>query len=177
LIRRVRRVEVKRDAAENIGTLARRPALLAALLSVCFVAACGGGGGDAVTAPPPPPPDPYVVAAGTYALLSVNGSLGLPVSIVYTTPAPGGRLDITSGSMVLRADKTFKEVFRFTDVPASGASRADSDVTTGTFTLGGGVIAFSTPDPPNPAHTWSGTLDASGTISYNDQGFQAVYKK
>ena len=115
-----------------------------------------------------------MAAAGSYGLTSVNGSLGLPASITYTSPAPGGRLDITSGAMVLRTDKTFTETFRFTVVPVSGASSPDSDITTGTFSLSGTSIVFSIPDPPNPNHTWSGTLDANGNIAYNDQGFQAA---
>lgn len=150
-----------------------------ALAAAVLLAACGGGGGDAgITGPAQPPKiDPYVAAAGSYALTSVNGSVALPGSVFYTTPAPGGRLDISSGSMVLRADKSFTETFNFTNIPVTGASTIDADVTTGTFVLTSGSIVFTINDPTSGLHSWSGTLDAGGTISYNDQGFLAVYKK
>lgn len=150
---------------------------------VCFLAACGGGGGgggSSITDPTPTPsptptpaPDPYAAAAGTYLLISFNGSVGLPASVTYTQPAPGGRLDVTSGAMVLRSDKSFTETIRFTNVPAGGAAVADSDLTTGTFTLSGTTIVFSIAGP----YSWSGTLDASGNIAYNDQGYQNAFKK
>ncbi|MBA3646169.1 MAG: hypothetical protein H0W63_08310 [Gemmatimonadaceae bacterium] len=107
----------------------------------------------------------------------MNGSLGLPASLPYSTPAPGGRIDITSGTMVLRADKTFTETFVFTNVPISGAPAPDTDVTSGTFSLSNGTIMFTTQDPLTGSHSWSGTLDATSTISYNDLGFLAVYKR
>lgn len=140
-----------------------------------MLAACGGGG-DSITGPtptPPPPPDPYVTAAGTYLLTSFNGSLGLPTSVTYSLPAPGGRLDITSGAMVLRSDKSFTETIRFMNVPSGGAAAPDSDITTGTFTLTGTTIAFSIAGP----YSWSGTLDANGNLTYNDQGYQNAFKK
>ncbi len=79
--------------------------------------------------------------------------------------------------MVLRADKTFTETFVFTNVPNTGAPNADTDVTTGTFVLAPGTITFTVQDPSTGSHSWSGTLDASSTISYNDLGFLAVYKR
>ncbi len=153
----------------------RAPWRLLAALSLPLLAACGGGGGgDGATGPVPV--DPYVAAAGTYSLMSVNGSAGLPASVFYSVPAPGGRIDINSGSMVLRVDKTFTETFNFVVIPTTGASSTDSDITVGTFALANGAITFNSVDPSG-SHTWSGTLDVSATISYNDQGFLAVYKK
>ncbi len=155
----------------------RAPWRLLAALSLPLLAACGGaGGGDGATGPGPVPVDPYVAAAGSYSLVSVNGSPGLPASVFYSVPAPGGRIDINSGSMVLRVDKTFTETFNFLVVPTTGASSTDSDITVGTFALSNGAITFNSVDPSG-SHTWSGTLDISATISYNDQGFLAVYKK
>lgn len=150
--------------------------LLFLAAAVAASQACGGGSGDGSTSTPTAPLDPITLASGSYALLRVNGST-LPAEMQYTTPSPGGRIDINSGTMVLRKDLTFTETFNFTNTPSGGTPTNDSDVTAGTFTLDNGTLTFSTPDPPNPNHTWTGTLDATGTISYNDQGFVAVYKK
>ena len=135
-----------------------------------FAAACGGGGdkaADEITGPPPP-----AAVTLSFTLQQVNGQT-LPASFQTAE----GVLVITSGSMVLRPELTFSESILY-NLTAPGASAvADTAITTGTYAQTGTDIVFTVPPSGSEGTiTFSGTV-VGNTLTYNDAGFVAVYRR
>ena len=134
-----------------------------------FAAACGGGGdkaGGEVTGPPP------AAVALSFTLQQVNGQ-----TLPATFQTAEGVLVITSGALVLRPELTFSESILY-NLTAPGASAvADTAITTGTYAQTGTDIVFTVPPSGSEAGiTFSGTV-AGNTLTYNDAGFVAVYRR
>lgn len=133
--------------------------------------ACGGGGGDKsggdVTGP-----GPVVPVNLTFSLQQVNGQ-----NVPATFQPTDGKLVITSGTMLLRTDKTFAESMVYTFTPTGGAAQPDTAITTGTYVQTGAEVVFTVPPAgTDPMHTFPGTISGN-TLSYNDAGFVAVYQR
>lgn len=137
-------------------------------LAMCAMLACGGGdksGGDNVTGPVAP-------VNLTFSLQQVNGQ-----NVPATFQPTDGKLVITSGTMLLRTDKTFSESMVYTFTPTGGAAQPDTATTTGTYAQTGADIVFTVPPAgTDPMYTFPGTISGN-TLSYNDAGFVAVYQR
>ena len=138
---------------------------VAAFVIVASVA-CGGGGtgGDATVTGPPP------ATNLSFNLQQVNGQ-NLPA----TFQPVDGKLVITSGTMLLRTDKSFAENIIYTFTATGAASAVDTAVTLGTYVQTGSDLKFTVPPAGSDAGSvFSGTVSGN-TLSYNDAGFVAVY--
>jgi hypothetical protein len=110
---------------------------------------------------------------GTYNLLTVNAVA--PPASVYQ--GPEGRVDITGGSMVLRADKSYTETITFRVQPTGGPAVNDQAIENGTYVQNGQTIQFTVPaQAGEPAFSYQGTVN-SGTLSYTFEGTALVYRK
>lgn len=134
-------------------------ALAAALVVPALLSGCGDDG----------PTTPSVV--GTYTLQQVNGS-NVPGVLFEDADL---RLEIIGGSLTLTAAKSYSEpiTFRFTD-KATGDSQTGSETDTGTYSVSGSTIAFTSSDPD--VGRYSGTV-SGGTITYSLEGFTATYRR
>ena len=147
----------------------RRLAL--ALVAVVGLAACGGGGATAPVAEPPvvpvtPPTPPEV---GTYALQSMDGA---SVPAVYFLGADF-RFDVTAGSVVLRADRTFRIALTIRFVGVEGTTETpDQEVETGTYDVSGSTVTLHSA----AGDTLTASL-ASPQLSLRMDGFTFVYRK
>jgi hypothetical protein len=126
-----------------------RKSLLAAL--VFTLVACGG---DKATGPQ--------TVTGSYTLRSVNG--GNPPSTVYQDGRQ--KLDVTDGTIVLNADKTWKGTLgaRITDLTTGQVvDMPGLQLNGGTYTLNGSTITL---DDPSDELTFTGTA-TNGTLNMN----------
>ena len=105
--------------------------LIALLLSLVLLA-CGD------SPPPLEPPEDY---AGTYEMIAINGA---PLPFLLLEDDDGDTVEVISGAVVLRADQSFEDraMLRFTE--AGVALPDEADVITGTFTVTGGRVRFTT---------------------------------
>ena len=143
-----------------------RSVVVAALTAT---AACGSDG--ALT---PPPTEENIV--GLYDLRSVNGSLPYPVGgdatkVVY----------IVSGSMDVRADKTFTDVLTTRiNYTAGGDPEFQTSSTSGTYVfLGRNLeLVYVISRPQLPDTTVYDTVVVTGTQVFQDEGsLQLRYRK
>ncbi|HEV2147322.1 MAG TPA: hypothetical protein VGR37_07950 [Longimicrobiaceae bacterium] len=119
------------------------------------------------------PTDARARVAGTYELQDVNGS-SLPATIAV---APEGRLEITSGTMVLRADESYTETVRLRIIFNDGQTETESFIENGTYSMTGGTITFTVP-PSLGEEGFSYTGEVSGrTLTYTAQGLTATYRR
>lgn len=153
-------------------TIRKRVGFGSLMIAFSVLAACGGGdssGGGDVTGPGPGPVVPVNLS---FNLQQVNGQ-GLPATFQPTD----GKLVISSGTMLLRADKTFSESMIYTFTPTGGATQPDTAITTGTYAQTGSDLVFTVPPAgADPLYTFAGTVSGN-TLSYNDAGFMAVYQR
>lgn len=140
------------------------------LITYCIFAltACGGGGDGSnpeVIGPPPP-------VNLSFALNQVNGQ-NLPA----TFQTPDGLLVINLGSMQMKPDRTFSESITYNFTVPGGSAVLDTAITAGGYAQTGESIVFSVPaSGGEAAYTFEGTLVGT-TLTYNDNGFVAVYKR
>jgi hypothetical protein len=134
----------------------------AALLSVSAAAlACGDVG----------PTDPYTAIAGPFILHSVDGQT-IPAELAT---GPEGTITVTTGSLTLRSDRTFREIWTVTLTPASGPPQHGALVESGTYELDGQTIVFTLPVAPGRGETTiPGTIRAD-TLTYTIDGRVVVY--
>lgn len=147
-------------------TIRRKARYCIATFAAAAAIGCGGGGasGDGTVTGPPP------ATNLSFNLQQVNGQ-NLPA----TFQPPDGKLVITSGTMLLRTDKSFTENIIFTFTPTGAAAAADTAVTVGTYVQSGSAVTFTVPPAGTDAGSvFSGTISGN-TLSYNDAGFAAVY--
>lgn len=134
-------------------------------LAVLGLAACGGSDSTA--------PDPGQAAVGSYTLSQVNGT-NVPM-VYYQNTA--GHVDITSGTISLRADHSFTETVNITTVYTSGGSQPTTAVTNGTFSVTGTQVTFTVPaQGTDPAFSYTGAV-AAGVVSYTYEGDSFKYQK
>jgi hypothetical protein len=146
--------------------LIRRRAGFAAFLSVATLA-CGSSYSTG------PQDNPYTLAAGSYTLVSLNGR-ALPATVFQDATV---RIDITSATLVMRADRTFTETLDGQIFQGTAQPQPEHQVHNGTYTLTGTTAAFSVVAAGGfPAFSFSGTL--SGTVlTYTDENATYRYEK
>jgi hypothetical protein len=107
---------------------------------------------------------------GTYALLTVNGNT-LPFLLQETTAQ---KVELISGSIVLRANGTFDDVLNYRITPTGGAAAAEVDLITGTFLKSASILMFS------PSEGQGGGYEVSivtGGLSTRINTFTLIYQK
>ena len=145
--------------------LIRRHARIATAFLALAAIACGG---DSTA----PQVDVYAQAAGTYALVSLNGR-ALPATVFQDATI---RTDITSASLTLRADRTFTETIDAVNIQGT-SQQPERQVHNGTFTLTGTAAAFTVPSAGGfPAFSFSGTLTGN-VLTYTDENATYRYEK
>jgi hypothetical protein len=137
----------------------------AALLAITLLA-CGGDD------PSAPPESPYHLAAGSYALVSLDGD-PLPATIFQEGTL---RVDITAATLVLRSDRTFTETLDALNIDGT-TQEPERQVHDGTYTITNATAAFVVPAVGGfPAFTFSGTL--TGTVlTYTDDNATYRYER
>lgn len=139
---------------------------VATAIALAGAIACGGSDSGAVTAPPPEP------TTLSFALNQVNGQ-----TLPATFQTADGVLVIGSGTFQLKPDKTFVENISYTFAPTGAAAAPDNAITNGTYVQSGTDIVFTVPPSGTDAGTVFGGTVSATTLSYNDAGFVAVYKR
>lgn len=117
----------------------RRP-----LLALCFaVAACSSATG--------PSPSPY---AGTYTMTAWNLGATLPAPFGFTGCVCTADVQVSDyivgGSLTLRGDGTYMEVWRDSAVVSH---RTGTSQLTGSFSVAGNVLTFIEPSAPTASRT------------------------
>lgn len=138
----------------------RRVSRLALAVSLVASFACGGDD-DGSTAPD----NAHV---GTFALASINGQ-SLPFSLTDGTAT----ITITSGSVVLNADRSFRDVFAYT-VQQGTSSESLIETALGTYVRNDSDITFNatSPSPGSYRMAFSGN-----TLTQAGEGFTFVYRR
>lgn len=132
------------------------------VLALAGTAACSDSSGPKVP-----------VEVGEYQLAAVNAG-GLP-AIVYSSAA--GQITITSASLILREDKSYREVRNYTTVYATGQTTTSSVSEDGQYSLIGTQITFSIPENAGLAGlSFVGAL-GSGVVEYTFEGIAYRYQK
>ena len=129
-----------------------------ALLAVVAAGACGG---DSATGAE----DEYARVAGSYTLVALNGR-PLPALLVEDATI---RIDITSATLVLRANRTFTESLDSQVRLGAGQTQPDRQVHNGTFSLAGATASFTVPAANGfNAFGFTGTINGS-VLTYTDE--------
>jgi hypothetical protein len=133
---------------------------IGAIALVAAAASCGGDVGPASF-------------LGEYELHSVNGLL--PFRILHNDTDGQWIFDVVSGTLVLKADKTFEEVlvYQVTPPPTAQAPFQTETPTDGTYTVEGNTITFTYAPDNRPPYSWRGTIN-DGTLTYTDPLFTDV---
>jgi hypothetical protein len=130
----------------------RRIFSLPAVALILAATACGDG-----------PTDPSVESVvGIYSLVTINGT-AVPLTLVTE---PDYRLEVLSGFFDLRADGTFTLSLRFRETVDGTATTSDY-AESGTYTLSGSVLTFTTTEGLTGQATVSGntlTIAESGLV-------------
>ncbi|HVF38464.1 MAG TPA: hypothetical protein VM939_01100 [Gemmatimonadaceae bacterium] len=144
----------------------RRSAMLlfVATSMLTVLSACSGGDGNT---------GPEETAVGTYLLTSVNGST-LPVTIFQTNE---GRIEVTSGEMVLRSDGTYRERVGIRILLNGGPTEIDEAVENGTYSVVGTQITFNVPATvDDPAFSYTGAVSGD-VLTYTNEGISLRYQR
>lgn len=131
----------------------KRPAF--ALLAFLAAAACSG---DKVTEPEDLSAAPTAAAVGSYTLVQVNG-----INVPYTFFSDGFDWEIASGTLVLRADRSYTETQMWDGNP---------EITNGTFLVVGSRIVFTV----LPVAGFPGTV-SNGVVTYTLNGLAFQYQR
>jgi hypothetical protein len=111
---------------------------------------------------------------GTYNLTLVNGAAP-PGTTSF--PAGGGRIEITSATMVLRENQTYTETINARTVPASGTATTSTQTENGSYAIYGNTIVFTLPATTStPAFSYDGTITGN-TLTYVFAGTAITYTK
>lgn len=138
---------------------------VATAIVLAGIVACGGSDSAAVTGPPEP-------TTLSFALSQVNEQ-----TLPATFQTADGVLVIGSGTFQLKPDKTFAENISYTFAATGSTAAPDNSITNGTYVQNGTDITFTVPPSgTDPGIVFGGTVSAT-TLSYNDAGFVAVYKR
>jgi hypothetical protein len=111
---------------------------------------------------------------GTYTLTAVNGAAP-PGTTEFI--AGGGRVEITSGTFVLRDNRTYTETINTRTVPASGAATTNTQTENGSYQMNGSTIVFTlAATSTEPAFSYEGTISGN-TLTYVFAGTGITYTK
>lgn len=131
-------------------------------LALAGVASCSDSSGPKVSA-----------EVGEYQLALVNAG-GLP-AIVFSSAV--GRITITSATLTLREDNSYREVRNYTTVYATGQITTSSVSEDGQYSVVGSQITFSIPENGELAGlSFVGAL-TSGVVEYTFEGVAYRYQK
>lgn len=112
--------------------------------------------------------DPVDAAAGTYALVELNGS-ALPVQVGQQAD---GQAEVISGYLTLRRDGSYVAVINTRVTASAGPVRIVPAIENGTFSAEGNALRLR----PVGAAAYSGTRDGR-TISFEVGATRATYRK
>lgn len=128
---------------------------------VAFLAAAGCSGDKVtVTEPEDLSAAPTAAAVGSYTLVKVNG-MNLP----YTFFSDGFDWEVASGTLVLRADRSYTETQMWGD-------ESNPEIMNGTFVVVGSRIVFTVP----PLVGFPGTI-SNGVVTYTLNGLAFQYQR
>jgi hypothetical protein len=111
---------------------------------------------------------------GLYTLVTVNAG-GLPAVILQNSV---GRVMITSATMLVRDDKSYRETRNYQSVLTSGVtSGATTIVEDGQYSVVGTQMTFSIPaNGSDPALSYTGAV-SNGVLTYTYAGIAYRYQK
>ncbi len=149
------------------GKLITRALRTAAIVTCAAALACGGGDSTG------PADDPYAAAAATYTLVSLNGR-ALPATVFQDATV---RVDITSASLVMRANRTFTETIDGLVIMGTAQPVPEHQVHNGSFVLNGTAASFNVPAANGfPTFSFSGTLTGN-VLLYTDENATYRYER
>jgi hypothetical protein len=137
----------------------------AALVAVTALAGCSDDD-DGGTTP--------TNVTGTYNMTLVNGT-----SLPGTTEiiVGGGRVEITSGTFILRDNKTYTETINTRTVAANGSATTNTQTENGSYAINGSSIIFTLPATASePAFSYDGMISGT-TLTYVFAGTAITYTK
>lgn len=138
-------------------------AFLSVLLSLAMLPACSGDSTG-------PSEGKFV---GTYTLEAVDGG-SLPARLYDETD---GSIDITEGSLILRADNSHRESVTVRVKPTFGSAVTENIVEDGTYSITGNSITFSVPaQNGEAAYSYVGAVDGK-VVTYTVDGTSFRYRK
>lgn len=137
------------------------------LIAASAVAGCGGDSSG-------PPPDPAIAAAGSYSMMTYNGS-ALP-ALFFSNAA--GTIEITAGTEVLRADHSYDESWSTRTTYNAGygcgcVQNSTDAVEGGNFDLVGTTITFH---PSDGSAAYTGAV-SNGVLTYTVGSLSVKYQK
>lgn len=134
---------------------------LGLLFSAALAVACGG---DSVTGP-------YVDAAGIYLLKFVDGK-SLPTTLIQDAT---GTVEVSTGSLMLSAAKTFRETLTVSLIPTDGPAQHGAVQEFGSYELVGDSLVFTTAEREGrPSTKFFGSLRGD-TLRYKVTGWTVMY--
>ena len=133
-----------------------RPVALTVALAVSLLTGCGDATG------------PEAIA-GNYTLRSINGQ-DLPFIIVQVL---ADKIEVTAGSVRINSDNTFSSstTLAITETEG-GTTTSETGTTTGTYTLNGTAITFT-----SEGETSTGSITGNTLTIIWDEGLTLVYQK
>ena len=131
---------------------------LFAALAFATLAACGS---DSSTNPN------NTVVEGTYSLKTVNGQV-LP----FTIQGNGITVVLTSDVLTIAQGGSWTETIAYKQTVSGGATTNEVDADAGSWTRIGNTVTFTS----TANGTFQGTIN-DGTVTFDDPGFLAVFKR
>ena len=139
---------------------------IAILLATAALVGCGDDDDGGTTTP--------TNVSGTYNLTLVNGAAPPGTTEII---AGGGRVEITSATMVLRDNQTYTETINSRTVPASGAATTATQTENGSYAINGNTIIFTLAATTTaPPFSYEGTITGN-TLTYTFAGTAITYTK
>jgi hypothetical protein len=117
-------------------------------------------------------PDPEAAAVGNYVLMSVNGG-PLP-ALIFQNAA--GRIDVISGALTLRADRSFTEA-RDIRTTSGTTSRVDTARDNGGYSVTGTQITFTIPPTGSQAAISYTGAASNSEVAYTWNNVAYRYRK
>ncbi len=130
-----------------------RPVALTVALAVSLLTGCGDATG------------PEAIA-GNYALRTINGQ-DLPFILVQVL---SDKIEITAGSVRINSDNTYSTSVTVA-ITEGGTTTSETGTSTGTYTLNGTAITFT-----SEGETFTGSITGN-TLTIIDEGLTLVYQK
>jgi hypothetical protein len=116
--------------------------------------------------------DPEDAIVGTYTLASVNGG-SLPATVFQ---APGYRLEIVSGTLMVRDNNTWTETATIRETDGTTITTETSTVT-GTYAINGSTATFTDSEGDSLTSTFSGGDTLTTTETSDGFTITFVYRK
>ncbi|HEX2190378.1 MAG TPA: hypothetical protein VHG51_15830 [Longimicrobiaceae bacterium] len=138
--------------------------LLAVLALVVGLASCSGG--DLSTGP-------AAQVDGTYALRQFNGA-NVPATVFQNAEI---RVEITSGALVLRQDRSYTETLQLRAFYTDGTTETDAAIENGTYAVSGSTVTFTVPpSTTEQGFSYSGQVEGR-FLTYSGGDFSVRYER